>query len=95
MIDIIKHHHKYVPRMETTSIFQDITEDNVTIPVTKIDFHQIIFRGDQLTTARARGSQLDRVKSDNGIDQLQGVVPVFEDWHVKVLLLQVNFSILK
>ena len=90
MIDIIKHHHQYVPQEESTSVFQ-LSNGNSQeeVSVTELTFHRVLF-GDQLATARARGSQLDRVSSNTAMEQLQGVLPVFEDWHAKVLLLQVG-----
>ena len=53
-------------------------------------FHQILFGGDQLTVARARGSQRIQVNSESQADRLQGLVPVAEDWHTKVTLLEVG-----
>ena len=91
MIDILKHHHQYVPREESTSVFQLSNGDSQEeVSVTEFTFHRVLFGGDQLTTARARGSQLDRVSSNTAMEQLQGVLPVFKDWHAKVLLLQVG-----
>ena len=91
MIDIIKHHHQYLPREESTSVFQLSNGDSQEeVSVTEFTFHRVLFGRDQLTTARARGSQLDRVSSNTAMEKLQGVLPVFEDWHAKVLLLQVG-----
>ncbi len=56
--------------------------DGVPIDLTRC--HKIVFGGDQLTTARMRGSQLDRVTSDTEINRLNGVISVFEDWHVSI-----------
>ena len=53
-------------------------------------FHKILFGGDQLTVARARGSQRIRINSETGVDRLQGLVPVAEDWHTLVILLGVS-----
>lgn len=39
--------------------------------------------GDQLTAARGRSSQRVRSNSERGIDRLEGLVPVVEDWHAK------------
>ena len=88
MIDIIDHHHQYVPKTSSTSSFP-LNDGSKDVEVTNYNFHQILFGGDQLTCARARGSQLDRVTSDNNKGQLQGVIPCFEDWHVKVVILKV------
>ena len=45
--------------------------------------------GDQLTAARIRSSQRVRSNSQRGLDRLEGVVPVIEDWHSKGILLTV------
>lgn len=89
MIDIVLHHHKYVPKItSTTDHFDDINDSSVPIVTTK--FHRTVFGGDQLTTSRMRGSQLDRVTSDTAIEQLKGVIPAFEDWHAQWMILQVR-----
>lgn len=53
-------------------------------------FYQILFGGDQLTVARARGSQHIRMNSDTAVDRLLGLIPVTEDWHTSVVLLGVR-----
>ena len=53
-------------------------------------FHQILFGGDQLTVARARGSQRIRKNSERGNERLEGLTPVCEDWHTKLCLLGVR-----
>ena len=46
-----------------------------------------MFGGDQLTAARARGSQEARLNSDTCLGRLQGLKPMAEDWHTSVILL--------
>lgn len=46
--------------------------------------------GDQLTTARARGSKRTCANGLRGVDRLEGITPVTEDWHAKVCLLHVR-----
>ena len=53
---------------------------------------QIVFFGDQLTVARARGSIALRALHDTTIDQLKGLVPTVADWHSRQCLLQVNLN---
>lgn len=93
MIDILDHHHKYVPSKVAKVPYcgdeQEELSEDAAVSIILTIFHKILFGGDQLTVARARGSQLDRVTSDTGANQLQGIIPVFEDWHVELLLLQV------
>jgi L1 cell adhesion molecule like protein len=51
--------------------------------------HQILFGGDQLTAARARGCAELRINSDTLTGRLKTLVPVFEDWHTSVTLLTI------
>ena len=53
-------------------------------------FHNILLGGDQLTCARVRGGQRIRENSCTGRARLEGLVPVIEDWHAKVCLMQVS-----
>ena len=53
-------------------------------------FQPVLFGGDQLTAARARGSQQIRLNSERASDRLQGLIPVAEDWHTSVILLTVS-----
>ena len=44
-----------------------------------------------LTAKRARGSKHIRSNSLRGLDRLEGLLPVAEDWHAKVCLMGVNY----
>lgn len=44
-----------------------------------------------MTAARARGSQRIRSNSETGRARLEGLQPVVEDWHAKVVLLGVSY----
>ena len=46
--------------------------------------------GDQLTAERARGSQRISDNSKTGVERLEGLTPVVEDWHAKMCLLEVS-----
>lgn len=48
------------------------------------EFATALMGGDQLTVARARGSQLIRSNSGNKQDRLAGILPVSENWHAKL-----------
>ena len=62
MVVIMEELHKYVPTVSTTeSVMVPGSEEELTIPLDT--FHYILFGGDQLTAARARGSQ--RVRSNS------------------------------
>ena len=58
--------------------------------VTCDEFHYTLFGGDMLTAARARGSKNIVSNSQRGKDRLEGVIPVVEDWHAKLCLLEVG-----
>ena len=51
--------------------------------------HQVLLGGDQMTAGRARGSKMIRMNSSNESKLLNGLLPVSEDWHTKVILLEV------
>lgn len=89
MIDIMQHIHQYVPALHTVD---DITIQSTGehIQAERVDFHSIVFGGDQLTAKRARGSQKIRSNSKNEAEKLEGLLPVAEDWHTKVCLLEVR-----
>ena len=81
--------HKYVPTVKSTKM--------VTVPgcaqprkLSYHRFHHILVGGDQVTAVRALSSQKVRRNSKTLLDQLQGITPVCEDWHARVVLLQVS-----
>lgn len=88
MVSILEHLHQYVP---TQTKEEDVEVPGLHEPVKVINdqFHPIIFGGDQMTAVRARGAQRIRSNSDRAKDGLEGVVPVVEDWHAKVCILEV------
>ena len=94
MVEIMAKLQQYVPAKEYTKVVV-IPGSEDTAEVKKAVFHHLLFGGDQLTVARARGAK--RIKS-NGItphSRLEGLVPCAEDWHAKVNFLEVgNNSIL-
>ena len=77
MIDILSGIHHYVP-----SAGGDSADGGV--------FHQVLLGGDQLTTKRGRAAIRLRDNSTSDRDRLQGFIPVTEDWHTKVVLLEVS-----
>ena len=46
--------------------------------------------GDQLTVARIRGAQKIRGNSETSEQRFDGLLPVAEDWHAKMCLLEVR-----
>ena len=47
------------------------------------------FFGDQLTVERATESQINSNDEWRGVDRLEGLIPVIEDWHAKVCFLYI------
>ena len=80
MIDIMHTLHQYVP----------INSEDSEHGSHKSTVHKVLFGGDQLTAARARGCRDLRLNSDTTIGQLNGLIPVAEDWHTSVALLSVS-----
>ena len=58
--------------------------------IQQFHYHPILFGGDQLTVARIRGAQRIRLNSENEKGRLGGLVACVEDWHAKVILLEVS-----
>ena len=53
-------------------------------------FHPIIIGGDPPTASRARGAKKAKVHADSPVSCLEGLIPVAEDWHTKLNLLEVR-----
>jgi hypothetical protein len=89
MIDIMRHYSRYVPCIEkeiTTTI--DSTGESVNLVISFL--HQILFGGDQLTCAHARSAMKNVTNTDNAASKLLGLLPVVEDWHAQLNLLDVR-----
>ena len=89
MIDILDHCHRYVPGK--------IYTHHVTVPGGESDISfedkhllTILCGGDQLSAVRARGSKSIRQNSDTSEQRLDGLLPISEDWHGKVVFLEVS-----
>ena len=79
--------HVYVPTTVTEGTHTLSNGREVNFDDTK--FHTILFGGDQLTVARARGAQILRHTHDGAVHQLSGLLPVIEDWHARMTLVKV------
>lgn len=88
MISIMKCLHTYIPTTHHQKEYHIASTDETGV-TDEFSFHHVLFGGDQLTCARARGSQKARTSEENDRDRLLGLVPVAEDWHTKVCLLEV------
>lgn len=91
MIDILEHVNTYVPTqsMITTAAYPNPLIGS-PVPIKHQLIHPLLFGGDQLTVARARGAKQIRKNSLNPSQKLEGLIPIAEDWHAKVCLLQVS-----
>lgn len=92
MIDIMSHLYQYVPSKECTNLVY-IPSTNEFVQKESALVHQQLFGGDQLTVARARGAITAMANNPTAQTRLEGVVPVVEDWHTVVILLQVHIFI--
>ena len=92
MIEILTHLHQYIPIIEYASeVFIPSLNQSVNIMMEQV--HPILFGGDQLTAARARGVKTAMSNGCSAVKRLQGLVPVIEDWHAQVVLLEVGTHI--
>lgn len=88
MVDILTHLHQYVPVREfTKEVFIPSMDEAVTKQETVLS--KILFGGDQLTAARARGAIKAMSNATTAAKRLEGIIPVSEDWHAEVALLGV------
>lgn len=83
----MEHVHTYVPQIPTSEVFN---VDGKLVEHRDYKLLTTLLGGDQLSVARARGSQLIRANSENNLDRLAGLLPVAEDWHTKVIFMEVS-----
>ena len=89
MVDILHELHRFVPaKSETTDV--PVPNSGEVRSLSEIAFHRLLFGGDQLTAKRARAGVRIRNNSTNSADRLEGLLPVAEDWHAKVVFLEVS-----
>ena len=92
MVEILAKIQEYVPTVSKDEV-KTIPGTDDTVTVKKDEFHALLIGGDQLTAARIRGSQTITSNSERGIDRLEGVTAVVEDWHAKQCLFRVCFTV--
>ena len=80
--------HKYVPTRPSVGTFNLPNGESLEYDNTKL--FEILFGGDQLTVARAAGVKALRLGHETAQERLDGLLPVIEDWHARVVLLKVN-----
>ena len=88
MNNILQHFMKYVPTL-TREGEMPLPDENV-FTFDDTTFSKILFGGDQLTAARMRGTQTLLVLTTTPTDRLEGVIPVLEDWHSRMALVDVS-----
>ena len=88
MVDIMTNLHQHVPTKTSVSK-STIPGSDEEVDIVEDTFNTILFGGDQMTAARAHGSQRIRKHSEHGRNRLEGPKPVCEDWHAKLCLLGV------
>ena len=90
MVDILDDLQRYAPStLKTRDV--PVPNTNEVRSLKEIAFHRLLFGGDQLTAKRARVGIRIRNNSTNSADRLEGLLPVAEDWHAKVVLLEVGY----
>lgn len=82
--------HDYVPTAAAEGTYSLPNGEQITFDDTK--FHEVLFGGDQLTVARARGAQALRSTHDSAVSRLDGLIPVVEDWHARMTLMKVSLA---
>ena len=88
MSKILEHFMTFVPTLPKEG---EITLHNYSkVAFDDTDFFKLLLGGDQLTAARIRGTQALRVTQDKAVDRLQGLIPVVEDWHSRMALVDVS-----
>ena len=92
MVAIMAHLHQYAPIVEHVEPVHVASIDK-TVQVTTARVHPILVGGDQLTAARARGAKKAKVNALTPTRRLEGLLPMVEDWHTKVTLLTVGYTI--
>ena len=89
MVEIMSHLHEYVPAYFYTRR-QVIPSTQECVEVPEANFRAILLGGDQLTCASTRGAKKAKVNSPLPKSRLDRLIPTSEDWHTKVILLEVG-----
>ena len=86
MCKIMETLQQYVPSFPVTRSYH---VGQVHLTLEDSDFYKVLFGGDQLTAARARGAAALRDSHDSSHDRLAGFEPVIEDWHARLTFAKV------
>lgn len=92
MSKILEHYHQqYVPTLDAEG--HHTLPDGGELTFDDTQFFTIFLGGDQLTVARARGAKALRASHNTPHDRLEGIIPVVEDWHTRMTLMRVSYSL--
>ncbi len=81
-------HMSLVPAVEEEQ--ETTLADGKTIKFDNSHFFPILFGGDQMTVARIRVVQLLRDTEVKRADRFEGIIPVVEDWHTRMIIMNVG-----
>ncbi len=84
---------KFMPSMFPLYRQKEVVLSPMAIPEhDNTSFYKRLFGGDQLTVVRARGAIELHSLHAKAVDHLEGVMPVVEDWHVRMTLMKVLWN---
>lgn len=92
MVEIMADLHNYVPAVSFTEDVY-VKERGITVAVSRAIMYPLLFGGDQLTAARGRDAKKVKYNSPSPTLRLDGLAPCAEDWHTKVILLEVYMCV--
>ena len=82
---------QYAPFTIVQKVVHAVTEEGEEdVTVDEVQFHPLLFGGDQLTAERLCSCKTSCDNSDTPHERLDGLEPVVEDWHVKQSLYGVS-----
>ena len=90
MSHILHHYMQLFPTVEADDFL--ILANGSKIPFDDTRFDTKLLGGDQLTVVRVRSTQALCDTLDSAVQRFDGIVPVVEDWHTRVILLQVCYD---
>ena len=89
MLDILQHMQKYVPCVKK-QVDLEVPSTGEHMAVELVDNYDILLGGDLLTSFRAREVQRIMAYSDQPHLRCDCLLPVTEDWHTRLCLLEVS-----
>ena len=76
---------------EMAQIMEDLQKNYVPVNVVNEQQQRILFDGDQLTEERGRNAQWANTLAGGSVEQLDGLITSFGDWHLKKNILEVQY----